>query len=337
MGIEREIEKIIQPGDPTDPVLSRHASQAEDLPVSYGSAVPLAYCPAGNPGNTGTLFLYGLFGMVAGLAAGAGCAAGAALLNVVHNLLPVFIFVLPLLIIAFLALAPAVVGLTVGSVMAGGIKAARCRQPAMAGLVAGTCTLGALGLFLLIARLFTPPDESFFTDQLLPFVRLMIGGCVNFTWLEQPEPLNVPAWMIYGILGLSAGLGVLAAYGAADEKVRSMPFCEHCGHYLGTDTLWSIPSIQGVPTIEAFDLMDVEALLQIPRCNHFRNRIDVDLWSCSCRSEHFLELVAHAIEPGKNGDEDKPSDPVRIYSRPLSAEEVDRMRVCERSWRAGAA
>lgn len=53
MGIEREIEKIVQRGNPSDPVLSRHASQAEDLPVSYGPAVLLAYCPAGNHGDAG--------------------------------------------------------------------------------------------------------------------------------------------------------------------------------------------------------------------------------------------------------------------------------------------
>ncbi len=89
----------------------RHpAPLSDNVPMKFGSSVPSAYCPSGAAGDVGILFARGLVALVAEVAAGAGGAALAVVVNVIHNLLPVFIFVVPVLIVLILVAAPIVFG-----------------------------------------------------------------------------------------------------------------------------------------------------------------------------------------------------------------------------------
>jgi hypothetical protein len=64
-------------------------------------------------------------------------------------------------------------------------------------------------------------DQSFFPDDVLPFVYLMLGGCINLEWAAEPKPCGVPAWIVYTVLGVSGVFGQIAAFGAACECVET--------------------------------------------------------------------------------------------------------------------
>lgn len=164
------------------------------------------------------MFVFGPMAAALGYVAAAACAGGAILINIVHNLSPVFVFAMPIVIVFFMAITPAVYGLGVGAVVGEGAALIRHRHAASAGLVALFWTVAGLVAFPFAAEMWAPPGKSFFDDQLLPFVHLMIGGCINFTWLEKPEPVEISSKIIYGLLGASALLGVMCAYGNAEEK-----------------------------------------------------------------------------------------------------------------------
>ena len=298
----------------------------QDVPVQFGAAVPSAYQPSGQVGQVGLLNLYGAIGSVAGVAAAGGVAGSAALLNLVHNLLPVFIFVMPLLILALLAVSPGVLGLIAGSVVKRGVIQARCRSSGMAGFTALLWTACGLLLCLAAGDLTTPVGESFLADRLLPFMRLMVGGSINFTWLQEPEPVNVPAWMIYSTLGASAVLGNLAAYGIADDAVRATPFCERCAKHLKMSTLKRISTVHTDDAVRAYRSLDDRTIREVPSCSRgFKNWVSVEAWSCSCRSAHFLELLGNAITEDRDGKQTK-TNPVRIFSRTLTNEQVEILR-----------
>ena len=55
---------------------------------------------------------------------GAAVLALALVINVIHNLLPVFIFVLPLVIVGLMLAAPFLVGMTAGNYVGEGINSA---------------------------------------------------------------------------------------------------------------------------------------------------------------------------------------------------------------------
>ncbi len=287
----------------------------------------MAYKPSGEPGQTSVLFLESVQGFLVGLFKGALLLALAVGLNLIHNLLPVFIFVMPVLIVGIMLAAPFVAGMTVGSNVGSVVAQARCRLPAQAGGIALIGALGGLVLFLTVAQLATSPGESFLFDWLLWFVRLMVGGSLGFTWLA--EPVSLPAaWegVILVLLGLSTFLGLVMAYRTAAEVVRSVPFCERCQKVLTPKHLWSVSPAQGERTMRALHSLDFEKISKIPRCTSFDNFVSVDLWACSCDSTGFLELVGCGVEPA-SGRDDEPTtqDPVRIFARTLTPEQVQRL------------
>ena len=186
-------------------------------------------------------------------------------------------------------------GLTVGTIVSRGVTAAGCRSPLAAGLVALGWTCGGLVCTWFVAQGAVQGDESVLTDRLLPFVRMMVGGTINFTWLAEPSPVNVPEWLVFGTLGLSALLGVAAAYGAADDQVRAGPFCERCEKFLSTTTLWRISSTRGALARQVFQNLDVEAMRRLPCCGQgFKNWLTTELWSCPCATTHYLDVVGHS-------------------------------------------
>lgn len=187
--------------------------RTEDIYTQWGEGVQLAYTPSGEPGDTATLFLSGGIGFGVGLLKGAGLLALALAINIIHNLLPVFIFVLPLIIVGLMLAAPFVVGMTVGSYIGDVVTSAGCRRPGQAGGIALLSSVIGLMAFLVVAQLVTSPGESFMFDWLLWFVRIMVGGSLTFTWLVAPEPLST-SWevIILALLGGSAALGILSSY-----------------------------------------------------------------------------------------------------------------------------
>ena len=48
----------------------------------------------------------------------------------------------------------------------------------------------------------------------------MVGGCINFQWLQKPQPADIAPWIVYTVFAVTAFLGVACAYGKADETVR---------------------------------------------------------------------------------------------------------------------
>jgi hypothetical protein len=166
------------------------------------------------------LILGGVAGLMGGYMAGALCVGAAILLNVIHNLLPVFVFVLPLIIVGFLAFTPAVYGMGVGAGVGYTALLVRHRHGTSATLIAMFWAVAGMALFPLFAEWGSPAGVSFFSDVFLPFVRLMVGASLHFEWMVEPKPMDVPSWIVYTVLGLFAVLGVLVAGGRADDMVR---------------------------------------------------------------------------------------------------------------------
>ncbi len=96
--------------------------------------------------------------------------AAAVAVNVVHNLLPAFFFVLPLVIVGLMLIAPGVVGMTVGENVSKGVLGSKCRVPGQAGFIAFLSTVGGLVLFVMIARL---PHCSMFDN----FISVEVWSC----------------------------------------------------------------------------------------------------------------------------------------------------------------
>ena len=127
-------------------------------------------------------------------------------------------------------------------------------------------------------------------------------------------------------LGISALVGVLAAYGTADERVRSNPYCERCQKYMKKRTLWTVHAVEAA---HAFQALDYGRIGCLPFCMFSHNHIAVDVWSCRCDKEHFLELTGQAAVPDENSTSGvKKKDPVRVYSRSLSTAQQERVRGC---------
>ena len=120
-----------------DEGIVRHmrAPLTENVAVEFGRSFPLAYRPSGTPGDVGKMVLAGFPAVGAGLAAGAACVGGAFALNVLHNALPVFIFLFPIVILGLLAISPGVLGWVTGLFISKSVQEAKCRYPAAAGIV----------------------------------------------------------------------------------------------------------------------------------------------------------------------------------------------------------
>ena len=300
------------------------SDRREDALVDYGPSVKLAYNPSGQKGKTVTLLFYGATGVLVGLFKAALVLAAAVVVNIIHNLLPVFIFVLHLIIVGLMLIAPGVVGMAVGDNVSKGVLGSKCRVPAQAGFIALLSTVGGLVLFVMIAQSFTTPGESFLYDKLLWFVRLIVGGSVSFDWLAEPEAIgSAYEGIIFVLLGISALVGAGLGYHTASETVRSVPFCERCGKHMEPESLWCLPPVQGPRAVQAFQSLNYKEIAQLPHCSMFDNFISVEVWSCTCDSKSILELVGHGVEPPEeDGDEPTIQAPVRIFSRPLSPEQL---------------
>ncbi len=303
--------------------------RGEDVFVDYGLSVKLAYTPSGQKGSTITLFIHGATGVLVGLFKAALVLAGAVVINIIHNLLPFFFFLLPFVIVGLMLVAPAAVGMSVGDNVGKGVLGSKCRVPGQAGFIAFLSTVGGLVLFVMIAQSFTTPGESFLYDKLIWFIRLMVGGSVSFDWLAEPEAIgSAYERTIFILLGISALVGAGLAYYTASETVRSVPFCELCGKHMYPVSLWNISPLKIQQAINAFQSMNYNEIGQIPNCRMFDNFISVDVWSCTCDSKSILELVGHGVEPPEeDGDEPTVQDPVRIFSRPLTPEQLSHIKL----------
>lgn len=292
-----------------------------------GSEVPLAYTPSGKSGQVATLVLFGALGLLVGAAASGLLVGLSVLVNVIHNMLPKFFFILPIGILLMLAAAPAALGAGVGWTVGKGVRFAECRNAGVAGGIAVLWTIvGCIAVHLLATNL-VPVGESWLGDHVLPFVRLMVGGSIQFSWLSAPEPANVPAGLIYSVLGLSALFGIMAAFGSADQKVRSAPFCERCANYAQSTSLGSTDPENAERAVRAFSSLNQSAIQHLPRSRSVRNRVTFDIWACGCKACSVLELVLRLQEePSPNGGEPKDRDPIRLYSRAVTPAKLKHLR-----------
>ena len=324
------------PGDPQpdqgfDPVNGprEESPSREDALVDWGPSVKLAYTPSGVLGSTSALLFSGATGLFVGLLKAAVVLAGALVVNVIHNVLPVYFFVLPLVIAGLMLLAPYAIGTGVGKHVAKGAVAAKCRMPLQAGAIAFLWTVGGLALFLFLGQSVMAPGESFLFDRVGLFVRMMVGGSLSFTWLEEPEAIGTTyEGIIFALLGISLLAGAIMAYHTASNMVRSVPFCEGCKKPMEPVSLYSISPSQSHRAILAFRSLHYKEINEIPCCRMFDNYVSVDLWSCTCDSKAILELVGHGVELSEeDGDEPTVQAPVRIFSRPLTPEQAAQIRL----------
>ena len=309
-------------------IRTTEASSTEDQHYSFGESVESAYVPGGERGNRGMIFGHAVLGAVFGILAMAGLVVGSIILNVIHNILPVFIFLLPIVILGMVALAPAMVGMMVGNQVASVALDAKSRNPGHVGRVSCLTAVAGLAIIPVVGGIWALGGESFFDDLLLPFVRLMVGGSISFEWAEEPEPVNVPAWIIYGALGLS-GLGGLAiSYIKPSEAISWTPFCESCEKYKEIENLWKIPPSRAEVAARALEARDSVALGSIPYCtSRFKNRVCVELWACPCGDDTILELIYRStIVPDDPEDKEEERDPVRLYSKSIGTNAANEFR-----------
>ena len=303
------------------------AALTDNLPVEFGTSFPLAYEPSGAPGDMAKLVLGGFPAIGAGVAAGAACAGGALGLNALHNAIPYFIFLVPMVILGLLAISPAVFGWVTCLIVSKSVQDAKCRSPAVMGFVAFLWACGGIA-FLTVAAQFSMPDGQYFLeDMVVPFVREMAADSLNFHYVENPDPVNLPSWAIYSILTGSALLGLFFAYGVAARKMCELPFCEKCERYMTKNTLWAVSPVHALKAVAAFLSLDYKGILELPYCDFRDNRIDVEVWECHCRSGYILELTGRATIPSPDGEEaPQKREPVRIFSRSLTLIELNRVR-----------
>ena len=165
-------------------------------------------------------FFSGIPALIAGYFVAGMCAGGAILVNVLHNLSPKFVFVMPLIVVAFMALTPAMFGVGVGSAVGYMAHLLNFRNIGSAFLVGLFWGVTGLACFPWLADLGTPPGTEFFDDILMPFVELMVGASLNFEWLAEPKPAQVPPWIVRSVFWGSGILGVLVACGNSVDIVE---------------------------------------------------------------------------------------------------------------------
>ena len=105
----------------------------------------------------------------------------------------------------------------------------------------------------------------------------MTAYSLTFKHIEEPDPINVPTWLVYGVLGTSAVVGVICALGYAAAKVEDMPFCERRSDFMMRRALWRIAPPYVREDIEAFTRLDPRAIAAVPSCSFSRNYAPIDL------------------------------------------------------------
>lgn len=295
------------------------ADRSQDEPCEFTTNVPLAYEPSGAWGNVVVLLMFGALAIGVGVTAGLASAAVVGGIDYVHQLLPVYIFVVPILLLLLMAATPAVMGIAVGAVVSKGVTSAHCRSAGLVTLIALPATVASLGLLHSGADAIVP-------DGVLRFIRVVIAGCVNFEWGVRPEPASVPGWVIYLVLGVSALIGVGIAWRSVAGAVRSSPYCEDCGRYMDHRTLWQVPPPHAQALLSAFRQMDLATAAGVVRCEDFDNHVSVELHTCPCGTDAFVELIGHTKEPPTHPSEE-PSEKasVRLFSASLSAGKAERL------------
>ena len=64
--------------------------------------------------------------------------------------------------------------------------------------------------------------------------------------------------------------------------------------------------------IDALEQAHFTKAFAIPPCANFENRVDVDVWTCECGDEPYLELFGHTVTVTKDGK--NKHGPTRLYS-----------------------
>lgn len=287
-------------------------SMGKDVPLDYMES-PSVYQPSGAMGNIGKVALSGLFSLGWGLAIGFGCGAVGAGINFLHNLSPVYIFIVPILVILLFLAAPALIGIAGGGAISQGAIHGHCRNPmAILGMSFVTSII-SLVTVILVANMILE-------DGLVGYVGYMVGGATNFEWTTKFKPVDIPAGWVYGILGVSGLIGTLLGGFGAMKDVKDRPYCEACEEHHEKTTLWSIAPNHLLDIKEALSQNDLATLQQLP-ISTLPNHVDVDLWCCPGEENQLVELFGHAVIPPKKADEDPVvKDPVRVFSMAVSRE-----------------
>ncbi|MGF1580352.1 MAG: hypothetical protein ACFCD0_13400 [Gemmataceae bacterium] len=279
--------------------------------VKYGESVPSAYEPSGEPGNLFILLAYGLFSLVVGALVGLLIGLVAAGINWVHSYLPFFLFVIPILVLIILAVNPIFVGMVTGGILQGGITPAKCRSPVVAGLVGFFTSVSALLLLWVCVELLT-------SRGLIAFVRLQVGGAFHFEFGPDFEPINVPAWVIYSILGITGLIGVIGATDSVKKSVQNVPYCEDCMMYMERRVLWSVSPKEYQEVRDALDAQDWDTAFQFAPWRRASYCVQLVLWLCDCDLEKYLEMY------GRGQDQNEAiKDDIRVFSMIVTEEETE--------------
>ena len=88
-----------------------------------------------------------------------------------------------------------------------------------------------------------------------------------------------------------------------------------------------IPPGRAEAAVGALEDKDFDALRRIHTCKWFKNRVCIEMWTCKCRGDVFLELVYRSTTIPEEADEkEEEREPVRLYSRCIKVETADQLR-----------
>jgi len=265
--------------------------------------------------------MYGVLAAVLGAAAVAGFTLLSVVLNLIHNGLPVFIFIFPLVILGVMLVAPFSFGFASAWAIKKGCVAAECRSPFLAGSMAFLMASTGAGLFWMVAEAFAGPGKSFGNDVLVPFVGQMLASAITFDWGSLPEPVDVPSWIVFTIVGVAGGFGLLLAVSASYDVIRNTPYCEQCERYYVAEQIWTTTHKRDHDAVRALESMDEGALLILPESLIFKDHLRLDLWRCRCLGDGYADLVKVTFTPS-GGEELPTSNEDRVYSRFLTGEQA---------------
>lgn len=291
---------------------------AQDLPLDYVES-PSVYQPSGAMGNLGKVALSGVFSLGWGLLIGFGCGAVGAGINYAHNLSPVYIFVVPILVILLFLAAPALVGIAGGAAISQGATHGHCRNPMAILVLSSLTSIVSITTVILVAN-------AMLADGLVGYVGYMVGGATNFEWTTKFDSVDIPAGWVYGTLAVSGLVGTLLGGFGAMKDVKDRPYCEQCGEHHERQTLWSVATNHLLLIKDALSQKDVATLQQLP-ASSLPNHIDVDLWSCSGEENQLVELFGQAVLPPSQDDEEPTvKDPVRVFSMAVTREQANQLK-----------
>jgi len=304
------------------------ADISEDRCAAPGPRARSAYRPSGAPGRAVTLFLTGALAHLAALAVAAPFVIAAVTLDAWRGRGPGTIFVEPAVLLLTIVI-PIAIGLTVGVLVASGVRPVMCRQPQWAGFCAAHWTIVTIAVLPLLGMLLTRTESFVTAEPLLSMVRRPVIGSADRIEIGAAGTTLIHDWIAYSVAGLGAMTGVAIAYVVAATRVRTLPYCERCRTYMELQTLWQIPMGRAAEALTAIETRDYDAIVRIPYCNGFRNHLNVQVLACPCGAAPIVELMATTEHPEKWWNAARPRNrTIRTFSMAMTHGQAEQIRRC---------